>query len=137
MDVKEYNKTIIHEFRTNEGIVGGPFKGAKLLLLHSIGAKSGEPRVNPLAYFEDDEEYLIVASYAGAPTNPPWYYNLVANTDARIEVGTEEISVTAEVVDEPERTTLYDRIATQAPTFAEYRAKTTRAIPIVRLSISG
>ena len=54
MDVKEYNKTIIEEFRANNGVVGGPFKGAKLLLLHSIGAKSGAARINPLAYFEDE-----------------------------------------------------------------------------------
>ena len=135
MGVKEYNKTIISEFRANDGIVGGPFKGGSLLLLHSVGARSGETRVNPLAFFKDEDAYLIVASYAGSPTNPPWYYNLLANPNARIEVGTEEYSVVAEVVDERNRSTLYDRIAAQAPAFAEYRAKTTRVIPIVRLTL--
>ena len=84
MDVTKSNRTIVAEFRANDGVVGGPFEGANLLLLHSIGAKSGETRINPLAYFADNDGYLIVASYAGAPTNPPWYYNLVANSDARI-----------------------------------------------------
>ena len=79
MDVKEYNKTIIEEFRANNGVVGGTFAGARLLLLHTIGAKSGEARINPLAYFDDGDAYLIVASYAGAPANPPWFYNLSAN----------------------------------------------------------
>lgn len=133
MDVKDYNKTIIEEFRANDGVVGGPFKGAKLLLLHTIGAKSGEARINPLAYFDDENTYLIVASFAGAPTNPPWYYNLLANPHAKIELGSSEIAVAAEVVIEPHRTELYDNIAAQAPAFAEYREKTTRSIPIIRL----
>ena len=83
MDGTKYNRTIVAEFRANDGVIDGPFKGANLPL-HSIGAKSGESRKKPLAYFADNDGYLIVASYAGAPTNPPWYYNLVANSDARI-----------------------------------------------------
>ncbi len=134
MGVTEYNQQIIEEFRANAGIVGGPFQGAKLLLLHSVGAKSGQTRINPLAYFEDGESFLIVASYAGAPTNPPWYYNLLAHPGTKIELGTEEFPVQAEVVPEPTRTELYDRIAAASSAFAEYRDKTTRVIPIVRLT---
>ena len=137
MDVKDYNKKIIEEFRANDGVVGGPFKGAKLLLLHTVGAKSGEARINPLVYFDDKDTYLIVASFAGGPTNPPWYYNLLANPQAKIEVGSSDISVTAEVVVEPHRTELYNNIAAQAPAFAEYREKTTRSIPIIRLRPNG
>lgn len=133
MDVKEFNKKIIDEFRGNKGVVGGPFQGANLLLLHSVGAKSGEPRINPLAYFEDGDDFLIVASYAGAPTNPPWYYNLLANPGVDIEVGDGQLSARAEVVGEPERTELYSRIAAAASTFAEYQEKTNRVIPLVRL----
>ena len=134
MVVKEFNKRIIEEFRANNGIVGGQFEGANLLILHSIGAKSGEVRINPLAYFEDGESFLIVASYSGGPTNPPWFYNLVANPSAKIELGGSEYSVQAEVVDEPLRSELYNSIAGQASAFAEYQKKTTRAIPIVRLT---
>ena len=134
MNVTEYNKTIVDEFRANGGVVGGPFNGANLLLLHTTGAKSGEPRINPLAYFTDEDAFLIVASYRGAPRNPPWFYNLVANPNAKIEVGSSEYSVAAEVVVEPQRTELYNSIAAQAPAFAEYQQKTTRTIPIIRLT---
>ena len=134
MDVKAFNNSIIEEFRANNGAVGGQFEGANLLLLHSIGAKSDEARVNPLAYFEDGEEFLIVASSLGSPTNPPWFYNLVANPQAKIEVGSSEFSVTAKVVAEPMRTDLYNEIAAQASAFAEYQEKTTRVIPIIRLT---
>lgn len=134
MGVKEYNEGIIEEFRANAGVVGGPFQGAKLLLLHSVGAKSGQTRINPLAYFEDGESLLIVASYAGAPTNPPWYYNLLANPATKVEVGADAFAVQAEVVTEPDRTTLYNRIAQASAAFAEYQEKTSRVIPIIRLT---
>lgn len=134
MDINEYNQSIIEEFRANNGTVGGPFKGASLLLLHSEGAKSGEQRINPLAYFADGADFLIIASYSGGPKNPPWFYNLVANAQAKIEVGGAEFSVQSEVVAEPDRTELYNKIAAQSAAFAEYQEKTTRVIPIVRLS---
>jgi deazaflavin-dependent oxidoreductase (nitroreductase family) len=137
MGVTGYNQTIIDEFRANGGVVGGPFQGAKLLLLHTVGAKSGESRINPLAYFEDGDDLLIVASYAGAPTNPPWYYNLLANTTVKLEVGNSAFSATASIVPEPQRTELYDRIANKADAFAQYRDKTTRVIPVVRLEKTG
>ncbi|MGK0223358.1 MAG: deazaflavin-dependent oxidoreductase (nitroreductase family) [Limisphaerales bacterium] len=133
--VKEYNKGIIEEFRANNGAVGGPFQGANLLLLLSKGAKSGEQRINPLAYFADGDDFLIIASYSGEPKNPPWFYNLVANPQAKIEVGSSELAVRSEVVAEPDRTELYNKIAAQASAFAEYQKKTTRAIPIVRLTV--
>jgi deazaflavin-dependent oxidoreductase (nitroreductase family) len=137
MGVSEYNQTIIDEFRANGGVVGGPFQGAKLLLLHTVGAKSGESRINPLAYFEDGDDLLIVASYAGGPTNPPWYYNLLANTTVKLEVGDSTFSASASTVPEPKRTELYDRIANKADAFAQYRDKTTRVIPVVRLEKTG
>lgn len=134
MGVTEYNKKIIDEFRSNQGVVGGPFTGAKLLLLHSVGAKSGDARINPLAYFEKDNDMLIVASFAGADQNPPWYYNLLANPDVVVEVGAETIDANAEVVDEPARSEYYAEIAAQSEAFAQYQSKTERVIPIVRLS---
>jgi len=133
MDLRKYNESIIEEFRTHAGRVGGPFANATLLLLTTTGAKSGLPRINPLAYFKDGSRYLIIASYAGAPNNPPWYYNLIANPSATVEMGTEQFSVRAEVLDEPERTAQYNRIAAAVPTFAEYQSKTTRTIPMLAL----
>ncbi len=75
----EFNKNLVEEFRANEGKVGGPFAGADLLLLTTTGAKSGQPRLAPLAYFTVDDKIIIVGSKAGADTDPDWVHNLRAN----------------------------------------------------------
>jgi len=134
MEIGEFNKTIIEEFRANGGKVGGQFAGAPLLLLTTTGAKSGKTRVNPLAYLEDGDRYVIIASYAGADHNPPWYHNLLAHPDVTVEVGSERLDVHAEIVPEPQRTELYRRMASIMPPFAEYERKTTRKIPVIALT---
>jgi len=128
------NKSIIEEFRANAGKVGGFFTGKTLLILHTIGAKSGQEKVNPVAYTTDGERFVIIASKGGAPTNPGWYYNILANPRFSVEVGTETIQVQATVAVEPERTRLYDRMVEMMPGFADYRQKTTRVIPVIILS---
>jgi deazaflavin-dependent oxidoreductase (nitroreductase family) len=133
MAVHNFNQSIIEEFRANGGKVGGPFEGGTLLLLTSTGAKSGQPRVSPLAYVADGERYVIIASKAGAPTNPDWYHNLLAHPDATIEVGREQFQVRATVVEEPERSRLYAKMVEKMPGFADYQRKTTRQIPVVVL----
>jgi deazaflavin-dependent oxidoreductase (nitroreductase family) len=130
----DMNKAVIEEFRANGGKVGGYFENMNLLLLHTTGAKSGLPRLNPTAYILDGDRYVIIASKAGAPTNPSWYYNLVANPEVKVEVGTEEFEALATVTSEPERTELYDKMAALYPGFAEYREKTTRLIPVITLT---
>lgn len=135
--MNEFNAKIIDEFRANGGKVGGMFAGAPMLLLHSKGAKSGKAYTTPLVYLADGDRWVIIASKAGAATNPDWYHNLVANPDAEIEVGTEKVKVRAEVVPGAERTRLYDRQASIMPQFAEYKQKTTRVIPVVALSRAG
>jgi len=132
-DTRSFNEQIIDEFRANGGKVGGPFEGAPMVLLTTIGAKSGQPRTMPLTYFPDNDRDLIVASKAGAPTNPDWYHNLVANPDVTVEIGTEKYQARATVVAEPERTQLFERIAARNPGFGEYQKKTTRVIPIIGL----
>ena len=134
MDIQEYNKTIIEEFRANGGKVGGQFDGASLLLLTTRGAKSGLMRTNPLAYLADGENFVVIASYAGAPTSPPWYHNLLANPDVEIEAGVERIAARASIVEEPERSVLYEKMESVMPAFSEYRKKTTRIIPVVMLT---
>ena len=128
------NKLIIDEFRANAGKVGGPFAGRTLLLLHTIGAKSGQHRVNPVAYVPDGDRLVIIASKGGAPTNPDWYYNLVANPLVTVEVGTEQFQVRAKIAVEPERTRLYNQMVAVMPGFAEYQLKTTRTIPVFILT---
>src|SRR4026209_1775334 len=88
-----WNTNVIEEFRANEGRVGGNFEGRTLLLLHHIGAKSGTERVNPPAYQRlSDGSVAIFASKGGAPTTPDWFYNVVANPDVEVEIGTERYS---------------------------------------------
>ncbi len=129
----DWNKQIIEEFHANAGKVGGPFEGATLLLLHTIGAKSGQPRINPLVYYSENGRIFIFASKAGAPTNPDWYHNIVAHPDVNVEIGTEEFPVTGVVLGEKERDEIYAKNAVQNPGFAEYEKKTTRKIPVVEL----
>ena len=131
--MQEFNQKIIDEFRANDGIVGGPFEGASLLLLGTTGAKSRQRRTNPLAYMDEGDRLIVIASFAGAPSNPPWYHNLRANPEVTVEVGVEKYQAQAVVVDEPERSELYDKMATAMPAFAEYRAKTSRIIPVIAL----
>ncbi len=131
---QDWNKAIIEEFRANGGKVGGFFAGSTLLLLHTSGAKSGQPRINPVAYVKDGDQYVIIASKNGAPTNPDWYYNLVAHPDVTVEVGMEQFPVHATVTAEPERTRLYQKMVDMMPGFAEYEQKTTRKIPVFILT---
>ena len=129
-----FNQKIIAEFRANAGVVGPPFEGAPLLLLGNVGAKSGEARTNPLAYTTDGDDLIIIASFAGADKHPPWYYNLKANPNVTVEVGTEKYAALASEVEEPDRTRLYTQMEEQMSTFTDYREKTERVIPVIRLT---
>ncbi len=129
----DWNMKIIEEFRSNEGRVGGPFEGATMLLLHTRGAKTGRPRVNPLVYLPDGDRYVVFASKGGAPTNPDWYHNLLADPDVEIEVGTQTIPARATVITRPERDELYARQVELRPAFGEYEQKTSRVIPAIVL----
>jgi len=133
-EFNDFNAAIVAEFRANHGKVGGNFEGAPLLLLHSRGARTGAERVSPMMYLRDGDRYLVFASKGGAPTNPAWYHNLVANPDAEIEVGDDTIAVRAEELKGAERDEKYAKQAELYPGFAEYEAKTTRVIPVVALT---
>ena len=130
----DYNQKNIAEFRANEGVVGGRFEGKTLLLLHTTGAKTGKERVNPVAYVRDGEKYVVIASKGGAPTNPDWYYNILAHPHLTVEVGTKTFDVEAQVAEEPERTRLYNKMVEMLPGFADYRQKTERVIPVIELT---
>lgn len=128
----DFNRNVVTEFRANAGRVAA-FEGGNLLLLHTTGAKSGKSRLSPLASIEVDGKTLIVGSYAGAPKDPAWVHNLRANPKARVEVGAEAYEVVARELPDDERDATYPRIVEAAPVFAEYQAKTTRAIPLFEL----
>jgi deazaflavin-dependent oxidoreductase (nitroreductase family) len=132
----EFNARIIDEFHANEGVVGGMFEGVPLLLLHHTGAKSGQTRVNPLAYQRDGGRYVVFASKGGAPTNPDWFHNLRANPDVTIEVGTDTIAVVASQATGEERERLFRTQVENVPQFAEYEKQTDREIPVIVLTPS-
>jgi len=132
--MEEFNKKLVEEFRANGGKVGGQFAGADLLLLTTTGAKSGQPRLAPLAYFTIDDKMIIIGSKAGADTNPDWVHNLRANPSAHIEVGTDAYDVTSRELPRDERDALFDKVVAAAPGFGEYQAKTSRIIPLFELT---
>jgi deazaflavin-dependent oxidoreductase (nitroreductase family) len=131
--MKAFNTSIVDEFRANGGVVGGPFEGATLLLLTSTGAKSGQPRLAPLAYLTIDGKMFIIGSKAGLDTNPDWVHNLRANSRAHIEVGTDAYDVTARELPPAERDEEWPKVVALAPGFGEYQAKTSRIIPLFEL----
>ena len=132
-DFNEWNRQIIAEFRENEGRVGGPFEGAPMVLVTHKGAKTGTERTTPLMYLPNGDDIVIFASKAGAPTNPDWYHNLVANPEASTEVGTDTLTVRARVAEGAERDELWERQKTAYPQFQGYEDATDRVIPVVVL----
>lgn len=139
--MSDFNEQVIADFKQNGGKPGGYFKDAPVLLLYAIGAKSGEERLQPLMFKQDDASgpWYIFASFGGAPKNPAWYHNLLANPEVDIEVGDgttiERIAVRARDLAEPERSTIYAEQASAFPQFADYEQKTSReSIPVIELT---
>ena len=132
--MSDWNTAIIQEFRDNQGVVGGMFEGRPLLLLTSTGAKTGNPHTTPAACYMDGDAWVIIASDAGADSNPAWYFNLKANPKARIEVGAETLDVKATEAVGDDRDRLYAGMVELSPQFAEYELTTARKIPVFRLA---
>ena len=133
-EMSEFNEKVIREFRANEGKVGGQMANMPVLLLTASGAKTGRKLTRPLVYTRDGDRIVVIASFAGAPTSPPWYFNLVANPRAKVELGTESFQVQATETSGEERQRLFDQQAEQMPIFADYQKKTTRQIPVLVLT---
>ncbi len=132
--VNDWNRQTIEEFRAHGGKVGGNFTGAPLLLLHTVGARSGKERVNPMMYQDlGDGRAAVFASKAGEPTHPDWYHNLVANPDVTAEIGTETRRFRARTAPADEREPIWSKQKHDYPGFAGYEAKTERQIPVVIL----
>lgn len=137
--MSDYNQRLIDDLRANGGVATlAPFTGARLLILHTRGARSGAARETPLAFSHDGDRYVVIASKGGAPDNPAWYHNLVASPDVEIELPPQRFrarAVTLREGDEYER--LYKQHADEKPTFWTYREKTDRRIPVVVLEPAG
>ena len=132
MRVSDWNTNIIEQFRAQGGKGVAQF-GDRLLLLHHAGARTGTVRVNPLAYYDDGTRLVIVASKAGAPENPDWLFNLRANPDTTIEIGSETVEVRAAEITGDDYEQTWARVTAAMPGFADYQTKTTRRIPLVAL----
>ncbi|MDD9940005.1 MAG: nitroreductase family deazaflavin-dependent oxidoreductase [Myxococcales bacterium] len=131
--MKQFNQTIIAEFRANAGKVGGPFEGQPMVLLTTVGARSGKSHTTPLVSGLDGDTRFVVASFAGAPKHPAWYHNLLANPSVQVEAGEERYQATARPADEPKRSELYAAMENQMSAFTDYRQATDRTIPVVLL----
>ena len=131
--IRAFNKNVIEEFRANGGKVGGPFEGAELMLLTTTGAKTGRPRLVVLTPLRIDGKMIIVGSLAGADVDPAWVHNLRANPRARIDIGTDSYDVIARELPRAERDATFPTVTAMAPTYADYQAKTSRAIPLFEL----
>jgi deazaflavin-dependent oxidoreductase (nitroreductase family) len=127
-----FNDDIVTKFRAGGGNVAE--FGDNLLLLTTTGAKSGQPRLSPLAYLAIDGRTIIVGSYAGAPKDPAWVHNLRANPRAHIEVGADSYDVLARELPTTERDEVVPAIIAIAPVFADYQSKTSRVIPLFELT---
>ena len=129
-DWQRMNDQVIAEFRAHGGAV--PSRQWPVLLLTTIGAKSGLPRVTPLNFSTDGDRLVVIASKGGSPTHPDWYHNLVAHPEVTIELDGETFRARASTAEEPERTRLFDQQAAQMPFFDTYRRQVTdRTIPVV------
>jgi deazaflavin-dependent oxidoreductase (nitroreductase family) len=131
--LKAFNESIVDEFRANDGNVGGPFEGNELLLLTTIGAKSGQPQLSPLSCKRIDGMLLIIAGNGGADTNPSWVYNLRANPSAHVELAAESFNATARELPPAERDDIIPKLTAEISAFADYQANTKRVIPIFEL----
>ena len=129
----EFNKKVIDEFRSSGGKVGGQFAGAPMIIITHTGAKSGKTYTSPLVYSKDGDRFVIIASKAGAPTNPSWYHNLVAHPEVTVEIGTEKFKARATEAKGAERDRLFAAQAKLMPQFNEYQKKTNRRIPVLGL----
>jgi deazaflavin-dependent oxidoreductase (nitroreductase family) len=130
--LKTFNDKIVQEFRANDGMVDGPFPG-DIVLLTTTGAKSGQPRLSPLAYITIEGKMFIAGSFGGAPKDPAWVRNLRAKPEAHVEVGTECYGVIARELPRDERDALFDKLVAQLPALGDSQAKTSRVIPLFEL----
>ncbi|HEU5301324.1 MAG TPA: nitroreductase family deazaflavin-dependent oxidoreductase [Acidimicrobiia bacterium] len=128
---------VLHQFlyERTDGRIGASLGGRPMLLLRTVGRKTGEPRTSALLYVPDGDDRVVIASKGGAPNHPGWYHNLVAQPDVEIQVGRERIPVRARVAEGDERTRLWAKAdEVNKGQYAAYQSRTERTIPVVVLS---
>jgi deazaflavin-dependent oxidoreductase (nitroreductase family) len=138
--VSDWNERIIAEFRANDGVVGGPFAGSRLMLITTIGAKSGERRVTPVAFADEGDTRILVAAKAGSLARPGWFHNAIANPSVHVEAavatGIDEYDAVASLYPESDRERRYRELLENSPVFAEFWTGD-KVIPLVVLTRSA
>ncbi|MEM7132865.1 MAG: nitroreductase family deazaflavin-dependent oxidoreductase [Chloroflexota bacterium] len=121
-------------YRLSGGKIGKSMQGMPVLLLTTIGRKSGQPRTASLLYLRDGDDYLITASKGGAASHPAWYFNLEATSEVEIQVGDQAFTARVTITEDEERDQLYERFKSSSNEYAKYEQMTQRTIPVVRLT---
>ncbi len=132
--VSDFNRAVIDEFRANGGRVGGHWNGRDLLLLTTVGRKSGREHTTPVVFTRDGDRLLVYASKGGAPTHPDWYLNLLAEPQVTLEVGPDRYRAIATPLEGDERDREFAAQVARNPTFGDYEQRTDRVIPVVALT---
>ncbi|MFD5716631.1 nitroreductase family deazaflavin-dependent oxidoreductase [Streptomyces sp. NPDC127036] len=127
------NQSVIDEFRSAGGIVGGDFEGVPLLLLTTTGARTGKPRTTPLTYLRDGHRLVVFAANGGREKHPAWYHNLFANPSASVEIDSDTYAVTATEIGGAERERLWERQLEYTPYFADFEDRAGRRTPVLAL----
>jgi deazaflavin-dependent oxidoreductase (nitroreductase family) len=133
MDYEAFTRNMKEDIRANGRPTSGPMAGRPLMILTTTGARTGQPREALITFTRDGDRYVIAASKSGAPTNPQWYHNILANPVVTIETEGEKFEARATVTNGDERNRLWDQHAEQRPEFREYPTKTDRVIPVITL----
>ena len=131
----DFNTGVIEEFRANDGKVGGMFEGSPMVLVNTIGAKSGDVRTIPLVYYREGDAIYLIASAGGSTKHPAWFFNLKANPEVTIELGADTLPVTITELGLDERNDIWPRLTALMPQFGEYEKTTDgRVIPLLMVS---
>lgn len=133
-DALEYNRLTAKEFRANHGETTGDNEGRPILLLTTVGAKSGEERVTPLIYADYGDRLIVCAAAGGQENHPAWYHNIIANPSVRVEVGDDDFRVDAIVTSGADREAIFAERCANSPAFNSFQAKASREIPIIALT---
>lgn len=130
---ESFETRLIENFRANGGAPTGEFANFNVVLVNTIGAKTGETRTVPLAHLRQGDRVFVVGSAGGSPRHPAWYFNLLANPEMSYELGPETIPATATLLAGQERATAWTDIVAALPFFGDYQQKMERKIPVFAL----
>jgi deazaflavin-dependent oxidoreductase (nitroreductase family) len=130
----EWARKQAETFEASNGAEANTLRGVPIVLLTSVGAKTGKVRKTPLMRVEHDGQYVVVASQGGAPTHPVWYHNLVKNPHVELQDGADRADYDARLVEGDERAVWWERAVAVWPDYADYQTRTDREIPLFVLT---